>query len=286
MSRSATPRRRRPTSSRPARGRIRRQNPWRASLRCDPRSPRGAAFAPARAAQVGAPWACRMLDDYAPAVAAFLRARGSRDPDDLRATCSSPCSTSWHGSPALSPVRRTSSRSPPPTRARRAPGRSSAPPEPTFQRRSPRAPPIADDRPACPTRPSDRAAPRARNRCPARHHRRRGRARRHHRSSGQPQSSLPNLTSGSTPSAVVEGYLTAIAEGEADSTALAYLDEAPREATLLTDEVLEASRTLAPIEDIEVVDATSDEFSGEVTVSYTIGGRARHHQLHRLQLRR
>jgi RNA polymerase sigma factor (sigma-70 family) len=36
------------------------------------------------AAQAGAPWACRTLwDDYAPAVAAFLRARGSRDPDDL-----------------------------------------------------------------------------------------------------------------------------------------------------------------------------------------------------------
>jgi RNA polymerase sigma factor (sigma-70 family) len=36
------------------------------------------------AAQVGAPWACAALwRDYAPAVAAFLRARGSRDPDDL-----------------------------------------------------------------------------------------------------------------------------------------------------------------------------------------------------------
>jgi RNA polymerase sigma factor (sigma-70 family) len=36
------------------------------------------------AAQVGAPWACSALwSDYAPAVAAFFRARGSRDPDDL-----------------------------------------------------------------------------------------------------------------------------------------------------------------------------------------------------------
>lgn len=36
------------------------------------------------AAQIGAPWACRTLwADYSPAVAAFLRARGSRDPDDL-----------------------------------------------------------------------------------------------------------------------------------------------------------------------------------------------------------
>lgn len=36
------------------------------------------------AAQAGSSWACTMLwVDHAPAVAAFLRARGSRDPDDL-----------------------------------------------------------------------------------------------------------------------------------------------------------------------------------------------------------
>jgi RNA polymerase sigma-70 factor, ECF subfamily len=36
------------------------------------------------AAQAGAAWACTTLwVEYAPAVAAFLRARGSRDPDDL-----------------------------------------------------------------------------------------------------------------------------------------------------------------------------------------------------------
>ena len=82
---------------------------------------------------------------------------------------------------------------------------------------------------------------------------------------------LPNLTSGTSPSAVAEAYLTAIAEGDAE-TALTYLDDAPGETTLLTDEVLEVSRSLAPIEDIEVVEATSDQFSGEVTVSYTLGG--------------
>ncbi|MDO9591028.1 MAG: sigma-70 family RNA polymerase sigma factor [Microcella sp.] len=36
------------------------------------------------AAQAGASWACRQLwSDHAPAVAAFLTARGSREPDDL-----------------------------------------------------------------------------------------------------------------------------------------------------------------------------------------------------------
>ena len=36
------------------------------------------------AAQVGARWACtRLWNDHAPAVAAFLTARGSREPDDL-----------------------------------------------------------------------------------------------------------------------------------------------------------------------------------------------------------
>lgn len=36
------------------------------------------------AARAGAPWACRQIwHQYAPAVAAFLTARGSREPDDL-----------------------------------------------------------------------------------------------------------------------------------------------------------------------------------------------------------
>lgn len=47
--------------------------------------PGEATFAPVlAAAQTGAPWACTQLwVEYSPAVAAFLRARGSREPDDL-----------------------------------------------------------------------------------------------------------------------------------------------------------------------------------------------------------
>ncbi|TGO05404.1 hypothetical protein [Serinibacter arcticus] len=75
------------------------------------------------------------------------------------------------------------------------------------------------------------------------------------------------------PEAVVEGFLTAIAEGDA-AAALAFVDPVePIDETLLTDEVLAASNAIAPITDIVVTAPTEDmAYGGDVEASYSIGG--------------
>ncbi|MCS5735324.1 hypothetical protein [Herbiconiux daphne] len=73
-----------------------------------------------------------------------------------------------------------------------------------------------------------------------------------------------------SPSDAVTDYLTALSEGDADA-ALALLSSAPSDDTLLTDEVLAASVALAPISEIEVLDETVGNGSGDVTVAYRLG---------------
>ncbi|MFS0734312.1 hypothetical protein ABC304_01380 [Microbacterium sp. 1P10UB] len=77
--------------------------------------------------------------------------------------------------------------------------------------------------------------------------------------------------SGAAAAASVEDYFTAIASGDA-ATALTFVDGAPT-GGLLTDDALAASAALAPLTGIS---ATSDPIwgdSGQVRVSYVLGGR-------------
>lgn len=75
------------------------------------------------------------------------------------------------------------------------------------------------------------------------------------------------------PEAVVEGYLTALSEGDA-AAALAFVDSSQTlDETLLTDEVLAASNAIAPITDISVTAPTEDmTYGGDVLASYSVGG--------------
>lgn len=71
--------------------------------------------------------------------------------------------------------------------------------------------------------------------------------------------------------ATVEGYLTALAESDAE-TALSFLDDsAGHDTTLLTDDMLAASNALAPLGGIEVVVPEEADFSVEISATYTIG---------------
>jgi hypothetical protein len=72
------------------------------------------------------------------------------------------------------------------------------------------------------------------------------------------------------PSTVVTDYLTALSKGDA-KTALSYLSDPADDDTLLTDDVLAASNTIAPITAIKVVDEPTGSGSGDVTVSYLLG---------------
>lgn len=75
-----------------------------------------------------------------------------------------------------------------------------------------------------------------------------------------------------TASDVVESYLTALAEGDAEA-ALEYIDPYGED-TLLTDDVLAASLELGAIDDIEVTEVTdSDDYESRVPVTFTIGGQ-------------
>lgn len=83
---------------------------------------------------------------------------------------------------------------------------------------------------------------------------------------------LANQNSGGQPAAAVEQYITAIAEGDAE-TALSFIDDTlPLDRTLLTDEALAASAELAPITDIEVGEATVDTYTAIVPVTFLLGG--------------
>lgn len=73
-----------------------------------------------------------------------------------------------------------------------------------------------------------------------------------------------------TPSGVVEGYLTALAEGDLDE-AFSYLEADPRD-QFLTDELIHESLELAPISDIDVDEsADSEELMQPISFSYTVG---------------
>lgn len=75
-----------------------------------------------------------------------------------------------------------------------------------------------------------------------------------------------------TASDVVESYLTALADGDAEA-ALEYVDPYGED-TLLTDDVLAASLELGAIDDIEVTEVEeSDDYETRVPVTFTIGGQ-------------
>lgn len=67
-------------------------------------------------------------------------------------------------------------------------------------------------------------------------------------------------------------YLTAVADADADA-ALATLAERPANTSLLTAEVLAASREAAPLTDVTVADPTSDGNTASIGVHYRIGDR-------------
>ncbi|MBU4187441.1 MAG: hypothetical protein L6256_04595 [Propionicimonas sp.] len=72
-----------------------------------------------------------------------------------------------------------------------------------------------------------------------------------------------------TAKAAVEGYLKALAAGDA-SAAIDFGATAPSETSLLTDEILQASNLRAPITGIVVEDATGSE-TATVSASYQLG---------------
>ncbi|MCS5715923.1 hypothetical protein NVV95_15350 [Herbiconiux sp. CPCC 205716] len=74
-----------------------------------------------------------------------------------------------------------------------------------------------------------------------------------------------------TASETVEAFFTALSDADSE-TALGLISQAPDDDTLLTDEVLAASNELAPITDVAIVDDTTENGYGDVTVSYSLGG--------------
>lgn len=66
------------------------------------------------------------------------------------------------------------------------------------------------------------------------------------------------------------GYLTALAEADAE-TALGHLGEQPVSTTLLTDEVLAASREEAPLQDVQVTSVASQDDTATARVTYRLG---------------
>lgn len=74
----------------------------------------------------------------------------------------------------------------------------------------------------------------------------------------------------SSPSDAVTDYLTAIADGDAKK-ALGYLSSPPDDSSMLTDEVLAASNTLAPITEIDVPEVKGANGSADVIATYLIG---------------
>lgn len=82
----------------------------------------------------------------------------------------------------------------------------------------------------------------------------------------------PGLADSSSTSAadVVRTYLEAVAEADAE-TALAQLSSLPSDTVLLTDDVLEKSRQLAPVADIEIGEPVLSGYTGHVPVTFSIG---------------
>ncbi|MFT4166718.1 MAG: proline-rich domain-containing protein [Microlunatus sp.] len=85
--------------------------------------------------------------------------------------------------------------------------------------------------------------------------------------SSQPPTPAP----AAKPSDAVQGYLQALASGDAQA-ALSFAATQPSDNTFLTNEVLAASNKLAPIADINVP-VVDDEYAYTVNASYTRGGK-------------
>jgi len=84
---------------------------------------------------------------------------------------------------------------------------------------------------------------------------------------------VPIVVRGAAPTAseAVEGYLTALSEGDAE-TALTFIETYDREG-LLTDEVLAASLELAPLSDIVVEESEgASEYDETVSATFSLGG--------------
>ena len=79
--------------------------------------------------------------------------------------------------------------------------------------------------------------------------------------------------SATTPEEFVEGYLNALAEGDAEE-AMTYVYVSENRDDLLTDEVLSASLELGAIDDIEVGEASEPDEYGDrdVLATFTVGG--------------
>ena len=86
---------------------------------------------------------------------------------------------------------------------------------------------------------------------------------------GTSQSPVP--VQADKPSDAVQGYLQALASGDAQ-TALSFAATQPADTTFLTNEVLAASNKLAPIADINVP-VVDDEYAYTVNATYTRGGK-------------
>jgi len=83
--------------------------------------------------------------------------------------------------------------------------------------------------------------------------------------SGTTSTSAPPAT---TPAAAVQGYLSALAAGDA-AKALSYVSTKPTDTTFLTDAVLAAGNKIAPITNIQIGAVAA----GDVQVTYSIGGQ-------------
>lgn len=75
------------------------------------------------------------------------------------------------------------------------------------------------------------------------------------------------------PKGIVETYFAALTAGDAEA-AVAAIDAQAADAKHLTQEMLDASQALAPLDDVEVGEPQSDsEYSADVPVSFTLGGK-------------
>ena len=83
----------------------------------------------------------------------------------------------------------------------------------------------------------------------------------------------PAVVAAATPKEAVEGFLNALADGDAE-TALAYTQEPPRDTTFLTDDVLQAMNKAHPITDINVDMEDAVQSFGYGTATYKLGDQA------------
>lgn len=89
---------------------------------------------------------------------------------------------------------------------------------------------------------------------------------------GASSETSPPPEQGGKPSDPVQGYLEALAAGDAE-TAIGFAKTAPADKTLLTDEVLQASNERAPISEISVPEVT-DEYTRRVSAAFKVGDQS------------